>query len=104
MCTQLVKAGQWPTALDTLRRAAAAMPGVQVAHKYLGLQLLRAAVRSGAGAAALQACVDVAPLQQEMLHLLLHHYRIARNLAVRACCGQLLSSTDTCLSWSYINA
>ena len=83
VCDQLVKAGQWPTALDLLRRTAAVLPGVPIATRLLGLQLMRAAVRSGAGDAALHACVDVAPLQQEMLLVLLQHHRTARNLAVR---------------------
>ena len=86
VCIELVKAGQWATVLDTLRRAAA-LPGVQIANKRLGLNLLRAAVRTGAGNAALLCCLHVAPPQEAMHVVLLHHYRAARNLEV---CTQTL--------------
>ena len=67
--------------LDTLQRASA-LPGVQIADERLGLNLLRAAVRTGAGKAALLCCLHVAPPQEAMHVTLLHHYRAARNLEV----------------------
>ena len=83
MFMKLLNAGQWATVLDTLRRAAA-LSGVELVDSRLGLSLVRAAVRSGAGEAALQSCLQVAPREQAMHVVLLHHYRATRNLEVRA--------------------
>ncbi len=50
--------------------------------RSLALDLLRAAARGGADSAALKRCLAVAPPEQAMYLVLLHHHREHGNLRV----------------------
>ena len=86
-CADRLLTGQF----DTMTSA----PARVVAHirlprrRNLGLDLLRAAARGGAGAGALKRCLALAPAEQSMYHVLLHHCRYTGDLRVRCsstCC------------------